>query len=94
MEPTKPEGVSMPTREATEPATIDRSSRGYTIPPGTNFPATFWQGFAMALGSVNRYFDNPTIVKSVMEGYGVTVKLLKDAGVEDYDLKEIRKCMK
>jgi hypothetical protein len=75
-------------------AKIDRNPQGYTIPRDSNFPATFWQGFAMALASVNRSFDNPTIVKSVMDGYGVTVNLLRQADVEGYDLKEIRKCMK
>lgn len=69
-------------------------SRGVRIPEGTHRSADFWQGFAMALASANRSFHLPTLVKSVMEGYGVTVKLLKASGVEDYDLKEIRKCMK
>lgn len=86
----KPDGAE----EGIGEATIDRSGSGYSIPSGSHHSASFWQGFAMALGSVNRSFDRPTIVKSVMEGYGVTVKLLKDAAVEDYDLKEIRKCMK
>jgi hypothetical protein len=29
-----------------------------------------------------------------MDGYGVTVKMLKDAGVESYDLKQIRSACK
>jgi hypothetical protein len=62
--------------------------------PSAQGSANFWLGFAMALASVNRNFDKPTIVKSVMDGYGVTVKMLKNSGVEDHDLKEIRKCMK
>lgn len=52
------------------------------------------QGFAAALACVDRTFDRPTMVKSVMEGYGVSVKMLRDAGVERYDLAVIREACK
>lgn len=64
------------------------------IPEGTHMQAEFWQGFAMALARVNRQHDQPTMVKDAMEGFGVTLKLLKDSGVDSYDLKEIRKCLR
>jgi hypothetical protein len=56
--------------------------------------AEWLQGFACALGSVVRTFDQPTLCKSIMDGYGVTVKMRKDAGVESYDLKQIRSACK
>lgn len=65
-----------------------------TIPEGTHMRSEFWQGFAMALATVNRQHDQPTMVKDAMNGYGVTIRMLKASGVEEYDLKEIRKCMK
>lgn len=74
-------------------ASIDRT-KGYSIPADSHHSCDFWQGFALALASVNRSFDQPTIVKSVMNGFGATDRLLKQANVDSYDLKEIRKCMK
>lgn len=52
------------------------------------------QGFACALGVLVRTFDQPTICKSIMDGYGVTPKMLMDAGVEAFDLRQIRKACK
>lgn len=63
--------------------------------PATTERCEEWlQGFACALGSVVRTFDQPTLCKSIMDGYGVTVKMLKEAGVESYDLKQIRSACK
>lgn len=54
----------------------------------------FLLGFAIALSTVNRQHDEPTIVKDAIEGNCLTIKMFKDAGVEEYDLKELRKCLK
>lgn len=66
------------------------------IPSATREPAKeeFLLGFAIALSTVNRQHDQPTIVKDAIEGNGLTLKMFKDAGVEEYDLKELRKCPK
>ena len=62
---------------------------------GTDSATTslFLHGWAAALADMNRGHDQPTIVANVMHGGGVTVRDLKRAGVESYDLDEIRKCM-
>lgn len=73
---------------------LNNQDTGYTVLEGTHFTSTFWQGFAMALAAVNRSFDQPSIVSSVMRGYGVTMKMLSDSEVDAYDLKQIRKCMR
>lgn len=52
------------------------------------------QGFGLALAEVNRMFDQPTIVCSVMEAANMTVAKLKCAGLDDYDVAELRKAMR
>lgn len=52
------------------------------------------QGFGFALAAVNRMHDRPVIVNDVMLHTDMTVAKLKAAGLDDYDLKEIRKAMK
>jgi hypothetical protein len=42
----------------------------------------------------NRLFDRPSCVRDVMSAAGLTLLHLEKAGVENYDFKEIRKCMK
>jgi hypothetical protein len=51
-------------------------------------------GYAAALANVDRQHDQPTIVRNCMDGDGLTVKMLRDAGVEAYDLDPIKKAMK
>jgi hypothetical protein len=49
-------------------------------------------GFGLALAEVNRHYQNVTAVTEVMRDAGVTPGLLQQAGLEDYDLNEIKKC--
>jgi len=51
----------------------------------------FLQGFAIALADMNRMHDNPVAVRDVIEGAGLTLNDFKRAGVENYDLRELRK---
>lgn len=51
-------------------------------------------GYAAALANLDRQHDQPTMVRDCMVGDGVTIKMLKDAGVEAYDLDPIKEAMK
>lgn len=50
-------------------------------------------GYAAALANIDRQHDRPSMVRDAMVGDGLTVRMLKDAGVEEYDLAPIRKAM-
>lgn len=50
----------------------------------------FLQGVAISLANLNRTHDQPTMVKDVLVGMNLTVEDLSAAGVEEYDLKELR----
>jgi hypothetical protein len=49
------------------------------------------RGFAAALGAVLRLYDQGTIVVNVMNADGITLRHLKHAGVEAFDLDPITK---
>jgi hypothetical protein len=49
------------------------------------------RGVAAALGAVMRLHDQPSIVRRVMDGSGVTVADLTKAGVDAFDLDQIRR---
>ncbi len=51
-------------------------------------------GYACALANVNRRFDRPTLIESTLQSDGITLAQLEAAGVEDYDLDELRKCVR
>lgn len=51
----------------------------------------FLRGFAIALADMNRMHDNPVAVRDTIEGAGLTIADFKKAGVEQYDLRELRK---
>ncbi len=51
-------------------------------------------GYAAALANVDRQHDQPQLVYSCMVGDGISVQMLVDAGVEEYDLDPIKKAMK
>ena len=53
--------------------------------------AEFLQGFAIALADMDRMHDNPVAVRDTIEGAGLTIADFKKAGVEEYDLKQLRK---
>ncbi len=48
-------------------------------------------GMALALAEINRKFDRPSMVVEVAREAGLTLKDLRAAGVDNYDLKELRK---
>jgi hypothetical protein len=52
------------------------------------------QGFACALATLNRLYDHPGLVEGTLVGSGITIAMLKRAGVEDYDLVELKKCVR
>ena len=64
------------------------------MPKLTEHEKGFRVGFGLALAEAQRHFDNPIMVKDVMEGCGLSVAQLKRAGLEEYDLKELRYCMR
>jgi hypothetical protein len=51
----------------------------------------FLQGFGIALADMNRMHDQPVHVRDTIEGAGFTLDDFKRAGLEDYDLDELRK---
>lgn len=51
-------------------------------------------GFAMALATVNRKRDQPSLIVEIMREAGLMVKDLRDARVEPYDVDEIARCMR
>lgn len=53
----------------------------------------FTCGYAAALAAVIRMYDQPTIVRNVMSGDGLTLKDFKKAGVEEFDLDILRKAL-
>lgn len=50
-------------------------------------------GYATALANLRRLYDEPTKVREVLKGDGVTIEMLKDAGVEPVDLVLLRRCV-
>lgn len=52
-----------------------------------------YQGIALALAEVNRQHDQPSMVCDALRGLGIDLDDLKSAGVERYDLDEIKKCL-
>lgn len=51
----------------------------------------FKRGFAIALAEIIRTHDEPSIVRDVLDDAGMTMETMQLAGVEDYDLNELRK---
>lgn len=56
--------------------------------------SSFLAGFAAGLAELNRMHDQPSMVCDVLRGYGVKLLDLSNAGVEEYDLGEIAKCLR
>jgi hypothetical protein len=48
-------------------------------------------GCALVIAEVVRTWDQPTMASEMMKAFGVTVRKAKSAGVEEYDLRELRK---
>jgi len=55
---------------------------------------SFWQGFAVAIGSLARDHDRPSMAVDIMRCNGITLKDLETCGIEVFDLKHIRKAWK
>ena len=51
----------------------------------------FLQGFAVAVGSLVRDHDQPSMAVDIIRGNGVTLMDLENCGAETFDLKHIRK---
>src|ERR1700690_1979024 len=52
-------------------------------------------GFGLALAEASRHFAQETAIKEVCRAAGFTaVKQFAEAGLEEYDLKELRKCLR
>lgn len=49
------------------------------------------QGYAAALAQVNRLFDQPTIIASVLATDSISGFRLQYAGAEKFDIKELKK---
>lgn len=54
----------------------------------------FLQGFALAVAALARDHDEPTHAKNLMEGFGVTIDDLREAGVEAFNLIPIKHAMR
>jgi hypothetical protein len=52
---------------------------------------SFAAGMALALAEINRKFDRPSMVLEVAKEAKLSLKELRAAGVDAYDLKELRK---
>jgi hypothetical protein len=46
-------------------------------------------GYAAALGDIIRVNDDPVQIREVMDGAGLSIEDLRQAGVEEFDLNEI-----
>lgn len=53
----------------------------------------FIQGFVIAMTTFNRLHDRPTACAEVLRTAGITLAGARKAGVEQYDLAELRKIM-
>lgn len=54
----------------------------------------FYQGFALALASLVRLFDYPTVAVDIMKSNGVDIDDLRKARVEKYDFSVLDKAWK
>lgn len=54
---------------------------------------TWLCGYAAALAAVRRLYHEDTIVEQVLHADGLSLLVLKKAGVEAFDLDEIRKAI-
>ena len=54
----------------------------------------FLIGVAMTLAEIKRSHDQPTMVSNIMDGFGLELAAFEAAGVEEYDLAEIRQCLR
>lgn len=59
------------------------------------FNVSAWlHGYACALATTWRNHHDRDTVRHAMKGDGITIEMLRDAGVEEYDLSAIRAAWK
>jgi hypothetical protein len=51
------------------------------------------RGYAVALAEVNRLLDCPTTVREALSSAGLTASVLKRLRLDDYDMRQLRKCL-
>jgi hypothetical protein len=54
----------------------------------------FWQGYALVLADIIRDYGECSLACNVMMGNGTTLKTFRRAGVDNYDMIELRKVVK
>lgn len=52
--------------------------------------ASWLCGFGLALAEMNRRRDCPSVIIEIMRDAGVSIETLKEAGLDSYDLNELR----
>jgi hypothetical protein len=52
--------------------------------------ASFYQGFACALACLARDHGRPAMARDIMVSCSITLKLLREAGTDDFDLQPLR----
>jgi hypothetical protein len=62
-----------------------------TVPPMSDEDRGFAQGIALAVAILARMHDQPTIAADVASEAGYTIADYERAGVDEYDLKVLRK---
>ena len=55
---------------------------------------SFLQGLAVAIGSLARDHDQPSMAVDIMRCNGLTLDDLQECGIEVFDMKSIRKAWK
>lgn len=51
----------------------------------------FTKGVAVVIAEIIRDYDEPTMARGICDSCGFSLKDFKEAGIEDYDLQEIKK---
>jgi hypothetical protein len=54
----------------------------------------FWRGYALVLADIIRDYGECSLACNVMMGNGTTLKTFRRAGVDNYDMIELRKVVK
>lgn len=51
----------------------------------------FWQGWALCTAFIVDGHDQPSMIKDAIKEYGLTLKILKDAEIDKFDMQILRK---
>lgn len=51
-------------------------------------------GFGLALAECQKAHDSPSIYSEAVNGYGYTIEMAKASGLEEFDLRSLRKIFK